>query len=338
MGTINLKYITSYKSKTRTYYYFRRGGQKYKMPDITDPHFSIRYQELLKQTKPGKTDTYPSIVPGTMNWLIKRFNARADRKKLAQSTIRGERHYFKIIKEAFGGRYVYSISRIEVEDLLNQYDDRPGTTIKLLAAISKLMTYAEGLELRSNNPCMGIHKPGLGEHEQWPHELLAAALEAPDELFRRAVALHYYTGQRTSDACPMPRSAIKKGEIEVRQMKKRGKLIVIPLHRELVDVLKSSDLKAVTILENQIGGSLKPGAFRRWCMKFCKEQGVKGYSPHGLRKNAVSALLELDCTTAQVASITDQSLATIEKYARGRDQLKIARKTIKLWSKGDKSA
>lgn len=37
--------------------------------------------------------------------------------------------------------------------------------------------------------------------------------------------------------------------------------------------------------------------------------------PHGLRKNAVIALLEAGCTVAEVAAITGQSYAVVEHYA-----------------------
>jgi len=37
--------------------------------------------------------------------------------------------------------------------------------------------------------------------------------------------------------------------------------------------------------------------------------------PHGLRKNAVNALLEAGCTVAEVAAITGQTYGVVEHYA-----------------------
>ena len=37
--------------------------------------------------------------------------------------------------------------------------------------------------------------------------------------------------------------------------------------------------------------------------------------PHGLRKNAVIALLEAGCTVAEVAAITGQTYVVVERYA-----------------------
>jgi hypothetical protein len=50
--------------------------------------------------------------------------------------------------------------------------------------------------------------------------------------------------------------------------------------------------------------------------------------PHGLRKNAVIALLEADCSVSEVSAITDHSLAMVEHYGKGRDQRKIGRGAI----------
>lgn len=50
--------------------------------------------------------------------------------------------------------------------------------------------------------------------------------------------------------------------------------------------------------------------------------------PHGLRKNAVNAMLECDCTRDQVAAITGQSDKVISHYAKRVNQGKLAKAAI----------
>ncbi|MEG8051008.1 hypothetical protein QP178_14425 [Sphingomonas aurantiaca] len=53
--------------------------------------------------------------------------------------------------------------------------------------------------------------------------------------------------------------------------------------------------------------------------------------PHGLRKNAVIALLEAGCSTAETASVSGQSLQMVELYARQRNQSTLADSALARW-------
>ncbi len=52
---------------------------------------------------------------------------------------------------------------------------------------------------------------------------------------------------------------------------------------------------------------------------------------HGLRKSAVVFLIEAGCTTAEVSSITGQSMQMVEHYAEAVNQRKLARAAILKW-------
>ena len=57
--------------------------------------------------------------------------------------------------------------------------------------------------------------------------------------------------------------------------------------------------------------------------------------PHGLRKNAVIALLEAGCTVAETAAITGQTFNMVEQYARQVDQRRLGDAAIlKFENKG----
>jgi hypothetical protein len=50
--------------------------------------------------------------------------------------------------------------------------------------------------------------------------------------------------------------------------------------------------------------------------------------PHGLRKNAVIALLKAECSVAEVSAITGQTFAVVEYYARQVDQRRLSKAAI----------
>jgi integrase len=92
---------------------------------------------------------------------------------------------------------------------------------------------------------------------------------------------------------------------------------------------------ATTILVNSRGRPWTSDGFRA---SFATAKKAAGWTEratfHGLRKNAVIALLDVGCTTAQVAAITRQSMQMVEHYARRRDQRKLAQVAMRKWSEG----
>jgi hypothetical protein len=66
---------------------------------------------------------------------------------------------------------------------------------------------------------------------------------------------------------------------------------------------------------------------------FAAELGVK-VVPHGLRKNAVNALLEAGCSAAETATISGQTLQMVEHYAKARSQKRLGEIAILKWQGG----
>ena len=61
--------------------------------------------------------------------------------------------------------------------------------------------------------------------------------------------------------------------------------------------------------------------------------------PHGLRKNAVNALLEAGCTIAEVSAITGQTHQVVEHYAAQVNRRKLGKSAIVKFERArDKSA
>jgi len=77
-------------------------------------------------------------------------------------------------------------------------------------------------------------------------------------------------------------------------------------------------------------------ALRDSIQRFCANRGFK-VVPHGLRKNAVNALLEAGCSAAEAAAISGQSLQMVELYAKKRSQKTLGDNAILKWQARPKS-
>jgi integrase len=158
----------------------------------------------------------------------------------------------------------------------------------------------------------------MGEHQAWPKWLVNAALDDP--AIRLPVALLYFTGQRISDVVKMGRANVVRGTLHITQQK-TGKRLTVPLHKRLAEIIEQDAPKgSMAFLLNERGGAVTESGLRQRIQNWALVKHAQRIVPHGLRRNAVNALLEAECSTAEVAAITGQSLQMIEHYAKERDQ------------------
>src|SRR5690606_12384892 len=155
-----------------------------------------------------------------------------------------------------------------------------------------------------------------GQHEPWPVETLNAGLEAKHERTRLAIHLLYYTGARIGDAVRFRWSDIREGVLHYTDQK-TGQDHEVPLHRDLVAELADTPKQGITIITNHLGQPMTDQVIRKELKRFAEAEGQPGLVSHGLRKNAVNALLEAGCSVAEVQAITGQSFRMVEHYARG---------------------
>lgn len=117
-------------------------------------------------------------------------------------------------------------------------------------------------------------------------------------------------------------SAIQRGRLTLRQQK-TGTNISMPLARMLSAELERTPKRGLFILAQDNGRPFTDDALRGKLRAYAAGKGFD-VVPHGLRKNAVNALLEEGCTVTQVQSITGQSMEIVAHYAKGVDRDKLA--------------
>jgi integrase len=211
--------------------------------------------------------------------------------------------------------------------LRDKYAHAPGTANAILRAVGAMYAWAKkpGRRYARENIAEGVDYIEGGEHEPWPEWLIEEALD--DQAVRLPVALLYYLGQRIGDTVKMGRQNIVRGALRLTQQKTETEL-AIPIHSRLAQIIEDDAPKgALVFLMGERGKPLTAQAVRVRLQKWAATRGQK-IVPHGLRKNAVNALLEAECTVAEVSAITGQSIQMIEHYAKKRDRAHLGRSAI----------
>jgi len=331
-----LAYTKTVRSKGKVYVYFDtgdkddRGNPIYK-PLPRDKTFGAVYAAMLgHRARRGGGDIL------TVADLVKKYQTSPKFTSLAPSTQKLYRIYQGRLADMLPTAPAERIDRTDIVKLFDKMSGTPGAANMLLASISALYRWGRRGGYVTNRPADDIDANELGEHDPWPGGLLTAALACDDETVRLAVHLLYYTAQRIGDVAAMRWSMISDGVMTItpqKTKKTRGEMI-IPLHPLLSAELDRHNRDLRTILLRDDGKSFDERTLRKTLQDWAAGQGEK-IVPHGLRKNAVNALLEVGCSVAQTAAISGQSLQMVEHYARLRSQSKLARSAMKLWGGTD---
>jgi integrase len=82
-------------------------------------------------------------------------------------------------------------------------------------------------------------------------------------------------------------------------------------------------------LVNELGRSFTAKGFGKWFTAQCERIGLRGLSPHGLRKAACRRLAEAGCSANEIAAISGhKSLNEVARYTRAVDQARLARNAM----------
>lgn len=325
---LHIKRVTS---RGRVYFYFRTGkhvgGREVlnKLPPPSDPSFGRSYAGMLA-ARTARADL-PSTK--TIREVSRAYQLDQRFRKRAESTQNTYLIYLRLVEDEIGNAPVTEVERRDIRALLDKMADRPGAANMTLLVVRNLFAFAMSKDWVEADPSKGIGDAETAEreYEPWPQPLLEAALE--DEAVRLPVALLYYTAQRISDVCKMRWDELRDGYLYVEQQK-TGKELDILVHKDLASLLGATPRAAETILH---GPSLKPAraaTLRGHLQKFAADRGYK-VVPHGLRKNAVNALLEAGCSTAETSAISGQSLQMVEHYAKRRNRKKLGSAAVQKW-------
>lgn len=331
----SMPYLKRVRARGKVYGYFDTGkrddrGRRIYTPLglLAAPEFGARYAACLGH----RTRRAAVSEAMTTRRLLDLYQRSEQYRTRAASTRRVYDIYLGKFVEKLPTAPAGEVERRDVMLLIDSMADRPAAANLMLGAIRALYAWGRKREHVANNPCAEIDIMEVGSHAAWPENLVEQALADEDEVIRLSVHLLYFTAQRIGDVCRMRWSDIGTGGISVTQQK-TGKALMIPIHSRLRTALDLAPKRGLTILTDKTGRLMPDERLRRAIRVWASSRTDLKIVPHGLRKNAVSALLEYGCTVAETAAISGQSLPMVEYYARSRNQQKLAHAAILKWEK-----
>jgi integrase len=185
--------------------------------------------------------------------------------------------------------------------------------------LARVLSWAKNRGRISVNPC---ERGGRIYHQTrvdivWTVDDEAAFLRSAPAHLHLPLLLALWTGQRQGDLLRLPWSAYDGSEIRLRQSKsvRRGArpvYITIPVGAPLKAALDAMAKRSPVILVNSDGRPWTPDGFRASWGKAVARAGIEGVTFNDLRGTAVTRLALVDCTEAQIASITGHSLHDVK--------------------------
>lgn len=324
MANFRLEYLKTVTVKGKQYLYFDTGNPKkryVRLPDAGSLDFGTKYAACKGVRE--KRNQLKTIV--TFKALASAYQLSPKFLNRAQDTQRTYLPYIVRMIDMFNDWPAADIDRADIRTLLS--DLPSGAQLMQLAVVKNIFGYGRKNDLVENDPAEDIEiDHEKTPHEPWPDAVIEKALQGP---MRLPVALLYFTGQRISDVCRMRWSDIDDGVITVtpQKTKRFRKTLYIPIHGRLEAILSEKPRSLATIVCKANGKHYTPAALRQAIQVFIPDQ-----VPHGLRKNAVNALLEAGCSAAMVSAITGQTMQIVEMYAAKRDNRKLAKTAMGKWN------
>lgn len=324
-----LQYVKFTRAKGNVYGYFDTGRK--------DKNGKRKYAPLGKHSAVGFMDKYLAMMghrtrrnhtPVTVSELADKYVESPQFERLSKGT----RHFYtaqlKHVHEHLGKFPITAVRKPHIRELVGNRLHKNGTRNGVLAVYGVLHSFAVEEEILDTvSPTKGIPTFKMGEHKPWPETVLQAGLEADHDRTRLSIALLYYTGARIGDMVRFRWNNIRDGVLYFRTQK-TGDDMEVTLHELLIAELERTPKRGLTIVVNQDGAPMTDQVIRRELKRFTADQGEEGLVPHGLRKNAVNALLEAGCTEYEVQAITGQSLKMIAHYARKVNKRKLGKAAI----------
>jgi integrase len=148
--------------------------------------------------------------------------------------------------------------------------------------------------------------------------------------------LALYTGQRKGDVHKIGWKVIDADGFLTVTQSKTCKKLRIPLPPALLDKLSQLERKGFAAIDRRDGHPLTSSGFKRIWRRQQEKHGFKGLQFHGLRRNAVNALLEAGYSIPEVSAITGQSFEMISHCAQEVNQERMAQSAMNKWQTNSK--
>lgn len=336
----------------------RKGGRLYfrrkignrdtylRLPALDDPRFAEAYARASRPDVARK-----AVGAGTIAALVLAYRASSDFRSLGAAKTKTERsRYLDMLVAEHGHRTVKGCRPSDVRRMRDAYLEHPGKANQWLATVKVVFAFAALNDWRSDNPAREVKALAGGEHEPWPAHVLEAALAAATPTIRLAIVTGLCSGARISDVIRMQHGWHDGTMMQFTTQKKVGKRhqgvdVAVPMHALWLGELAKLPRCAVTIIYDRAG---KPFSSEKILQErirrlmddigsptYVSNGRERGYSFHGLRKNAACYLSELGLSDTEIGSICGMTPDTVRHYAKRARALMVARGAADRVTRGD---
>lgn len=342
MAKIEIAYVKAYKDRhgRMRYYYRRRGLSSVALPgEPGTAEFMAAYADADARAPRTNAEAATAaakarVQPRSINALIIEYYRTPEFRGLAASTKRAYRGQLDRFRAKHGDKSALGVQTPHLEAIFMAMGDTPEAAANLRKRLRRVFRLAVRLGWREENPVTetevmrkrdrGIKGWSDDQIQQFERHWPTGTRE------RLAFALCLYTGQRRSDVVRMGRQHVQNGRISVAQQKTAERL-KIRLHTKLAaeiaayDALHPSARGQLTYITTKQGAAFSVEGFGNFFRDACAAAGLKGKSPHGLRKSAGRKLAEAGCSEKQIAAILGhRSLSEVARYTREASQMTLA--------------
>lgn len=331
MGRLQVKGVC--EKQGRLYYRRKIAGKDMyiRLPNVDDPAFAEEYAQAAAPDKDRA-----KAAPGSIAALVARFRAEPEHRNVpSKITLANRTRYLALIEAEHGHRSVKGVRPAHVWKMRSDLAEKPGKANNYLSVFRLLMSYATRLDWRADNPAAKIPALPLGEHEPWPAEIIAKALDNATPMTRLAIVTGLCSGQRIGDVIRMQHGWHDGAIIQLKQSK-TAKHVAVPMHPLWIEELGKVERKAMTLLYDRVGRPFQTtGALQSRLRKLMADIGAEGFTFHGLRKNACCYLLELGLGDNEVGALLGMSPDMVRHYGKRARVLMIARGAADRIKRGD---
>jgi integrase len=338
MARIDLPHVQRFKDRHgHLRHYFRKPGcKRTALPGIPgSEEFMEAYKTALGTPNEIGAGKRP---PGSVWALVAAFYASREYAAYSPQTRAKFRKILERFRAAKGNNRAAKMEPRHVEDILDQFADRPHMAKDYLKTLRVLFKFAKGRKLVTHNPTadVKVEVRKTGGFRPWDDADIEKfeAFWGEGTRARLALYLLLYTGQRRQDIVKLGRQHMRGSVITFTQLK-RGKTqepvtLSIRLHAKLLAEIARLPLDNMTFLMTEYGKPMSPFGFSNWFADCAKKAGLPEHSsPHGLRKAAARRIAEAGGSSFEVASVTGHtSLKEVERYTRSVRQAHLAASAI----------
>ena len=324
--------------KTRTYY--RRAGRRQRIEgEPGSPEWLTRYAEIHKSFEAPLSPVHDH---DTLRFAIQQYLESRRFKTKAESTKRSYRAALKPLIEKLGDQRLSDFTRgtiVKIRDTIAKRS--PSMAVLSISMLKNVFEHAHDCDMIDRNPAKGVAKPEddtQQPYRRWTEDEIAHVAQHGGPFVRRAMMVLLFTGLRCSDAVTLQRSSIRDGLISLRTKKTKSD-VVIPVHSSLKRELDTPlPVGSLFLMPNEHGRKAQVQTIWTYFrLHFSAHDFEDPPTTHGLRKNAVTALVESGCSPREIQAITGQSLQIIEHYAQEYNRRNLARGAVVKWEDHSKN-